>query len=268
VLNAGQGYSTPGVHYYGLTRLLREHPERFDGATVIVEARNGLPSQETWDDAWTHRELPNLLGTYLTVSDIPAFVWKSDNEGSAKAIVAAGTTLMSVRLWKFLRGHIQSIPDRIAEQVEAAFSDEVPVQTVSTVDLSSAGGIRTDSAGVAFTREQARINAGIPPVHVPLEDWSEAVWADLHDEVRAAGGRMIFFNVTMSTLDLSSYKGEGFEKSRESFNRWSEANDVDLIEADITFPDTDYPDYFHLGYSLSDPYTRALADAYADWVNG
>ena len=266
VLNAGQGYSTAAIHYYGLTRLLREHPERFEGATVIVEARNGLPSQETWNDAWTHRELPNLLGPYLAISDVPAFIWLSDNEGSAKATVTAGTALMSVRLWKFLRGHIQSVPDRIAERVGAAFSEDTHVQAVSTVDLSSAGGIRTDSAGVAFTREQARINAGIPPVHVPMEDWSETVWADLYDEVRAAGGRMIFFNVKMSTLDLSSYEGPSFEESRDSFNRWAEANGVDIIEAEIRFPDTDYPDYFHLGYSLSDPYTRALADAYADWA--
>lgn len=264
VLNVGQGYATPATHYFALTRLIDQYPDRFRGVTVLVEARDGLPDEATWTDEWAHPEWPTLLSPVIPASALPGFWIQSANEAQTKALVTASSAFRSIRLWTFIRARIQHLLSGAAETLASGLTSPAApgVAAGDNPDLTDAGGIRTDSAGVALARKRALAATDGNDGHIPLHDWSTSVWADLHRALQAAGGHLAFFDVPMSSVDRAAFDGPSFNESRMAFAAWREAHRIALLQPSVSFDDTVFPDYYHLATSASASYTQSLAEAF------
>jgi hypothetical protein len=258
VLNVGQGYSTPVVHYLALNDLLKQHPERFRGATVLVEAPAGRPDPGTWQREWAHPEWPTLLSPYLSPAQLPGFWRYSQNDLSTKTLVTAASLLKSVRYWKFIRAKAQDLPSRITSR----FVHSAPPAAASPEgDLTTAGGIRTDSAGIALARRQALEAAQSSPAlsSVASVDWESTVWAELQARLDAVGARIAFFEVPLSSVDRSALSDE---VNTPPFTNWRDSEGIPLYAPSLRLPDSAFPDLIHLAASQAPAYTHALAATY------
>lgn len=254
--NAGKGYATIHLHYFGLRNLIAQYPESLEGVTVFVEAPAGLAIYNTWDGGWVGESWPTLIAPLLRARDLPGFLAESDNTLATKAYVTTAYFLHAAR-------YLQYVRPRIEEAVNARFAPK-KARSASRADLGTEGGVRADAEGVELTREQTR-RLGIEEFtnQEPWREWDRSVWANVVDMVRAHGGDVVFFEMPISSVARQAGDTPVRREDKQAFDAWREANDLVLLQTpSFEYNDDDFPDLMHLRKSRSAEFSARLAEAY------
>ena len=251
VISAGKGYSTLMLHYFGLQRLYRDHPDNMQGALVLIEAPGGVPVYLEWSDKWVTDTWPTLMGPLLTRDNVGPFLRESPNTFRAKIYALAADPLRVVRYARYLQPTLES---KFNNRFDSAVAPE------ADADLAGEGGIRTDSAGVALVREE--VLAGTD--HKAARDswnWDNSVLADIVKLVRSHGGEVAFFEMPVSSYWTAGYPPGRRELEATSFHEWAGRNQLEY-ESFPTFQttDDDFPDLMHMRKSMRNNYSRSVAE--------
>jgi hypothetical protein len=252
-VNVGKGYSTLILHYYGLRRLYREHPDHMRGAILMIEAPSGLPLYREWDDEWVLDGWPTLIGPVLERDNVGPFVWKSSNTLFEKAYGLAAGPLRSIRFARYVQPKLKElVNERLGPDTDEAVG---PV-----ADLSTAGGIRADSAGVALVRERVLEESKGESDPTMWRDWERSVTADLVRLARAHGGDVVFFEMPESSYQHGKYTVDQRRRGEQAFAQWAEADDIVLLRLPaFETTDNDFPDLLHMRRARRQEYSTRLA---------
>ncbi len=79
VINAGKGFSSLAIHYFGLQNLYRDHPDNMHEAIVMIEAPSGILLYAEWNDNWVVDEWPVLMSPMLTSDNLFQFIRNSSS---------------------------------------------------------------------------------------------------------------------------------------------------------------------------------------------
>ncbi|MDX1419090.1 MAG: hypothetical protein R3181_03895 [Rubricoccaceae bacterium] len=265
-LNVGKGFSQQVQHYFGVRNLIERYPEATRGMTVFLEAPSGVADFRTWDDQWALAQWPSLLGPLLTTRDLPRFWLQADNEFGDKVRATAAHFFYTPRYFRHLRLRMEAAVNRRLMP---------PPEDEEEVDLTNAGGIRTDRAGVELTRLEAMRERNERWVEQHGEggrdasDWEASIWADMVRLVRSHGGEVVFFDMPQSPVMQVGGRDQVYRERQDAFNTWARANDLAILyPRPFLYDETDFPDHLHLRKSRHDEYTTRLAEAYLRWEQG
>jgi hypothetical protein len=273
-VNFGLGYSTMALHYLNLRNQVARRPDLLRHATVFIEAPGGLPADPSgWNDPWCHPDRPQFLPPLLRAEDLPS-LWA--RAGSFEERVRA-TFEMAVRGVPLLHnrervGHefvgrgdakVMSRLGGLLPGGAAGFGAVAP-PPAPAADLTTRGGIRNDSAGVAAARAAAQSMARKELADLkPVAFADDCVLADLVRLVQKAGGKVVFFAMPLHSTQVEVFRTETRRRDREAFVRKAGAWGCEIIATDFPTADADFPDVWHMRRSLAPDFSRALALA---WV--
>lgn len=251
VVNVGKGYSTLVMHYYGLRRLYQKQPNHMHGALVMIEAPSGIPLYQDWDEDWTTERWPTLLGPFLTSDNLLPFLLRSPNSLQAKATAVAAAPLRAVRFARYIHPALE-------EKVNDRF--DFPAEEGPVADLSNAGGIRTDSAGVALVRKGVKEESREEAVPSQRQQWEGSVIASILQLVRSHGGDVIFFEMPESSYQSLKHQPDLYSVRKSTFHQWAQKRGLRLMEfPDFSTTDADFPDLLHMRASRSTEYSRLIS---------
>lgn len=251
VVNVGKGYSSLVYHYYGLRELYRDHAAHMRGALVMIEAPSGIPLYETWDGKWTLDAWPTLMGPFLSSDNVVPFLMRSDNGVYSKAVALASAPLMTVRVARYVH-------PKLEEKFNMAFSSDD--ERGREADLSTAGGIRADSAGVAMVRARILEERRVDAEQGLWEDWEGSVTASIVRLVRAHGGDVMFFEMPESSYQVERHSPPARRAGEQQFGAWAADEGLSIIRTtDFTTSDDDFPDLLHMRASRSGEYSQIVA---------
>ncbi len=259
IYNLGQGYSTLAEHYLALRRL----PDSLlQGTVVLVGLKHGVPPgdlfTDTWHGLWADPRWPLLLSPILRARDLPAYWWQAGDAFRAKLTVTAGVFLHSIRYGRFLRGKARALLNALPRHLGMAR----PAPSTAS-PLAARGGIRTDSAGIAAVRrqilEQMRATDTLRPDSL-IPDWDRTVFADLVRLIQARGGRVVVFNVPLTSWHRLTQRPT--PAKIRSFHRWARRHDVLVLDVPADYPDEAFPDLVHLADAYAPDFTWKLAEGY------
>jgi hypothetical protein len=255
-VNMGQGFSTITTHALGL-RYLAERAG-LAGATVVIEAPGGLPDPATWQDPWFSAERPQWLLSVLRLSDYPA-LWRS-------------TTPLEDTLTASFRG--LAVGSRLA-----AYREDVRVSSLGWVydrvrGRSSTDPERDDQEDIVLPvrrnpadRERIRETAvlegqrwlvGTRHVH-----WDTTVVATMVKTVQAAGGRVVFLSIPLSSAMTVGIETPLAHANRQSFDVAMTKWGTPLVMVPGEFGDEEIPDLWHLSRRARDRFTAGLVEMWS-----
>lgn len=256
VLNMGMGYATIIVHYMGLRRMFREHPEHLRGVTVFIETLRGLVVPERWEDGWVYAQQVELIVPYLELPDMWRLWRDSSMNRNDKLFLSASSQSTLLLDWTHRRR-------RFLLQGEALLDQLLPRPAAPAAELSGKGGVRTDADGVAAARELARSFAAADiKAQQSFGGWESTALKDVVDLVRANGGKVVFFDTPMSEVQAAPYQTALRLRDRQAFQDLVRSWGAELLPVPFASDDTDFPDLWHLRISRVKDYTEALATAY------
>ncbi len=148
----------------------------------------------------------------------------------------------------------KSIPLGIENKFNGLFGSKEDI--APTADLSTAGGIRTDGAGVAMVRERIIKASQGNAKQSPLRNWEHSVMGDIVRLARAIGGDVIFFEMPQSSYQSLSYQPDTRRADKRAFHQWALNNDLLLLEfPNFQTNDADFPDLLHMRASRTPEYS-------------
>ena len=266
--NLGQGFSTIVEHALGLRMLADEG--RLRDVTVFVEAPLGLPDASRWTDVWLLYGQPQLLLSVMLGRDLPR-LWRSDMPVDTKLAAMGRFALGPSRLVTYqerIRDGLLTRGSGAAERLAEVLLPEAwrtPLgASGGTGTLRAVGGIRTD----LLDRERAR-QLAVEEGRRALEherlvaDWDETVVADIVRSVHAAGGRVAFFEMPMSSPQAAPYRTFLADQNRATFDRWAQRQGTVVLRLQRSYSDSDVPDLWHLSAARADEFT---ADLVRSWL--
>lgn len=266
--NQGEGYSTMAEHYFGLRKLLMNHPDCLKGSTVFIEAPKGIPSYDTWTDDWVDKLQPGLLSPFVGAPELLRYWMVSHAPLKDKCCVALGEIsafamkVPQLRASMFARGEA-ALKNLLSG---APLKNSTDARGLA-VDLSSQGGIRTDEQGVMKTRAFVREwTAVLLKDQKPVACFDESVVKDIVNMVGEHGGHVVFFEPPMSSVDASPWVTEIRRADAKAFQVKALSWGASVIKPDFQAPDNDFPDLLHLRKSRAGQYSEALAGAYLLWL--
>jgi len=255
--NLGMGGSTTSEYVLGLRRVQELNPEAIRGSVVFIEAPVGYAEYRTWKDSWLIDQTPELLSRYLTRSDLPDFLLKSNTPTHQKLVVAADVLFGAEENISRLRTTFRAWFDAATFALVASFLPAPQEGNVS--DLATGGGIQVDRKSV----EKAR---GTAMAHIrqelsnqePRRDWDASTIHSLVEKVRELGAQPIFYEMPLSREMASMYATPVRQQDRVAFQealvRWK----VPMLSPRIATTDEDFPDIWHLRKSRAQEFTQAL----------
>jgi hypothetical protein len=263
-VNMGTGYSTLVEHFFGIKTLLRDRPDALRGGVVLIEAPGGIPDAITianrWDEPWTYEGETTRIVPHLRPGDLPD-VWRSglsfgDKLNFSFRTLTRGSALLAYReligmtLMDVFRG-------RVAGAVAPAAGHDKPA-----ADLAERGGIRTDQEGVRRARSLAvEMAATWAADQRPIGRWGDRVVGSLVKLILEAGGRVVFFEVPLHSMQAAALTTQSRLADRRAFLAEAKTWGAVVVSPDLEAGDDDFPDVFHLSGSRSAAYSRALARA-------
>lgn len=251
-INVGQGFSAVAAHALGIRRL----SERglLAGATVFVEAPLGVVDPATWSHKWYHVEGPHFLLSVLEGRDLPA-LWRSAQPVEEK-FAASGR-------WLFKPAWISIYREDIRVR---SLSRAYALAGLSLRAPADERGVRRDVDDLSRIRVAA-IQAGLDSANAPIVgDWSATVVAWIVRRVQQSGGRVVFYDMPMSTpmAIVTAATRENARTLARQAAQWQ----VPMLTPDVAFTDADYPDLWHLSVPASLRFTDALAAAWLASARG
>jgi hypothetical protein len=264
VINLGAGGSTMAMHYLGLRHLIDAHPSALRRCNVFIEAPGGLADAGSWDSPWVFEEYPLSIVAILNRADLRRFLRQSDNSIKAKGFVTAA--YFSAACYKIpgFRGHIMLAGEKRFDAWSHAWVR--PHGSESRGDLTEAGGIRNDAAGVQLARERAIADAerGMSNQQ-PIGNWDRSIMADIVKLIHGVNGKVVFFQPPLSSVQRKPFETELRQRDRRMFADQLKAWNCVLLSPNAAFADEDFPDFWHLRKTSAPIFTRALAKAYRVW---
>ncbi len=258
-LNQGQGHTNLHQHVLGLRQLFAQHPERFAGCTLFLEAPGGLVGPVGWQGQWFNAARPELLVELLQAGDLPAFL-ASEGALEPRLEILAIWALSASRLAVWRRGLREAFVRRVGSLAERTGAQLGLLEShADSSDLSSGGGIRTDAAGIALARklaEESAARAGAPQPGAYPDSVLQSLW----ELARENGGELVLFRMPVSSL----FDVDPDPELSKRFEEWRQQHAVQLLEPEFSSDDGDFPDLWHLARSRSSVFSRALARAWAD----
>jgi hypothetical protein len=259
VINAGTGFATPAEFFLALRNTLAEQPDVLRGATVAIEAPGAMPEPQRWADSWAHPDRPDMLTPLLRVRDVPAY-WHTSHALEDKLAITASYLLRPLAIVT----HRQAIGPRLFGRVHGLLVSGLefvaqPAEPVAApADLTTAGGIRTDSGGVLLARRLAHDYAVVSMQNQQPIDWERTVVSDIMQLARGAGLRVVFFTPPLHSLHQAIYDTPQRRRDRDAFAAFAARQKTPILVPDFATTDADFPDIWHLKKSRSAEYTRAL----------
>jgi hypothetical protein len=259
VANMGQGFSSLVTHALGL-RLLADEG-LLQGATVVVEAPAGLADPLDWRDPWYLPERPQWLVSVMRARDIPALWWS--HTPWEDTLGATARTLFGA-----------SVLSRYREDVRSA----VIAQAAGVVPRTPQGASSTGQSGTsAMVLPAQRSDTDLERIRdvavVEGQRWTAAsrdvVWettvvASIVAWVQAAGGRVVFADMPLSTPMAAGLQTMQTRRNRKTFRQSAARWGVVVITPDVRVTDDDFPDLWHVSVDARARYTQALMNA---WVS-
>lgn len=259
-INLGMGYSRVSEYYFAAREVLAKRPDAFRGATVLLEAPLGLPEYATLDDNWMVEEASGNLAAYLHPSDLPAFLTRSPSTPLSKFEVVTQV------LFGF-REHFSRLRFHASQATKFVLSPSRAAPKEASTDLTSAGGIRVDSAGVAAVSEIARRHAQEEIRNqVPQRDWEKTTLRMFTALMQESGAKVVLFTIPLSPLQAAPLLTPIRQADRQALDSALVAWKIPMIHPTIQTDESDFPDYWHLRRSRAQEYSRALAMSYASFL--
>lgn len=261
-LNLGMGYSTAAEYYFGLKKLLRRNQYCLRDTTVLIEAPFGLPASDTWEDDWLQfPELPYHLSPYLEWADMLAYAKVQNAPSLNKGLVALGKlSAFSVRAFPYrekLLATLEQNTDRLQERWNIGTH-----RPSGEVDLKQDGGVRTDAQGVELVRKAA-LDCFNNSLHEQTQiDWERTIIKDFVKLVRVSGGKVVFFEIPVCSLQAKSLQTELRKQDAPSLAKHRVDWGFSTLKVDFICNDLDFPDLWHLRKSRSKDFSRSLAEAF------
>lgn len=259
-VNLGMGYTKSTEYWFALRHVLEKKPRALEGTVVFLEAPSGIGEYTRWTDDWIVADGTAPLQPYLHPSDLPRFVKQAATPARTKLMVSLHVLFGFEENFSRLRFHAMQGLRRLAGPSRSAGSG---------TDLSTAGGIRVDSEGVSFVRSAA--------VAVARQEMSEqASWSDydssvIHDVVTLVqrhGGRVVFFDMPLSSIQLAPLATPLRNRNRLQFQERIRAWGCPLVRPEFPFSDEDFPDYWHLRRSRAAEFSAQLARGFLSSASG
>lgn len=263
--NMGHGFSTIAAHAIGLREMAEQGLLR--DAVVFVEAAGAVPDMSTWQDRWFFTESPGLLISVMGARDLPG-LWRSDMAFEQKLSATARRGLGFTRLATYrenIRVQGLSAAYQTAGRAAANVRGAPPAAPAphADADLRAEGGVRGDIDDRSRIRAAATTEGRrMLDEQRLVADWDALVAADILRIVRGAGGRVVFFEMPLSTPMRVAAESEMGRANAESFRRQMEQWGTWMIPAQRTLPDDDFPDLWHMSATAADMFTRDLIAAW------
>lgn len=257
-VNMGQAFSTITTHALGL-RYLADRGGVF-GTTVFVEAPGGFPDASTWDDPWYFIERPQWLLSVITARDLPS-LWRSATPTEDAFAVtfrrlALGSQLSAYR--EDVRvSSLGWIYDRVSGRASSAADEQV------NADDDIVLRARRNPADHQRIRQAAILDGQRWTVGTHEVDWDQTVVATIAETVRAAGGRVVFLTVPLSTPMSVGLRTPMADVNRRRFDealvRWGATR----LDVPVAVTDDDFPDLWHMSRQGRDRFTTALISGWS-----
>jgi hypothetical protein len=266
-VNMGTGFSTLAEHELALRQLAQDHPASMQGCVVMIEAPGGIPDglsfgHTRWDEPWSQLGEAIRLAPLLHPGDVPA-LWRSGFDLSDKIhfslrALGNGSTLIA---------HHELIATTFFDVCNAYASslllrDRKP--RAEAADLASDGGIRGDRESIERARRHAEELAPqwAEDRRVIGPSWDDRVIGSIVRRVHAIGGRVVFFETPLHSIQAKVLKSDLRQADRRAFREQARRWGVPLVELSVDYPDDAFPDIWHLARSRALEFTRALARAW------
>jgi hypothetical protein len=268
-VNLGLGYSTAAEHYLGLRNLFTSHPQNLKGMTVFIEAPAGLPTQERWDGRWMDASQPQLISDLLRAQDLLGFWNSSSQTVDEKLHLTLRASLKRVSAFnrrERVRGSL--LDGGGLGWMLSVLANDSPSPLSSTnqtnIPLTGTGGTKTDAESRELARRRAvEISHQTLEHEVELRDWKTSIVADIVDLVHANNGRIVFFDVPLSTPFKQVYATPMRQHDIREFRNQAHLWDARILTPSVEYTDADLPDLWHAQHDLATRYTRELASLWA-----
>jgi hypothetical protein len=256
-VNLGRGYTTLVEHELAVRQLYETCPAQMKDATVLVEASEGLMEFSTFHDPWVHPDDPRLIVPLLRRGDVVR-LWRESATPLQDKVELTARLLRSVDYIDVTRRRLLNVGDRVEDFIAAHRRGAAPA---AAADLTSAGGVLTDAAGVERARRLAvTFVASMSRDDERVEDWSSSVLMDFNQMVRAHGGRMIVYRMPVSSVFKTPLETPGRRRAAAGFQRAVAAADIPYLPVSFLTGDEDFPDAWHLRKSRADEFSQRLAE--------
>ena len=259
-INAGRGYTTPGIHYQAIKNKLKYYPEFLHNAVVLLE----YPGPDIYTSSFeedilrvyepvieTDKSRPHLLLPYLDLSSFLSFLTKSRNGISVKVKMTA-LMFSTLRACQFINHKFNAL--------------NTPLFKVdNNSKLVSEGGIRNDN--IEFVRQSALNVAEQRRDEIknkaPLsnEIMQNSSFFKLYEIVRDNGGTFMVYKMPLHSIQKDIYSSAKSQDNKLVFETWLKEKDIPIIyNSDFKFTDDDFPDFWHLAKDRRDEFTRTIYD--------
>jgi hypothetical protein len=261
-LNLGRGYSTLVGQFFGIKKLAAVIPGGLKDVTVFFEAMNGMPDMSLWRDPWVNSKNPELLADTISFKDLAGF-WRLRGVACDQKL-SVTVAMVSEAYKKKGAGSI------VMEKGENYLRNKGMLAPLAATDLSSAGGILTDSSKLKAVRtlavEITEKNIASQK-HILIRQGEEPVLKSLNDFISSNGGRLILFTIPYSSVLAKSYSTDISAQNRKTVSKLLADWNIQLLSPTISTTDDDFPDLWHLRRSRSGEFSRGLAATYNDLLN-
>lgn len=252
-INMGKGYSTLVGHLFGLKNIANATPNRLKGVVVFLEAPQGMPDMAVWNGPWLHSFYPELLAATMKLSDLSSF-WSQSTGPDLKSKIIASACMISKTI--YLKGRWKLIVNNL--RYPSAYS----------ISKSPSEEIRWDDQGIPEVRNSA-INISREQIKsqsaISNEFWEKSVLKRLHDEIAAAGGHLVLFNMPLSSVQAKVNLTDIGIKNKEMLYSFLKEADIPVLQVNFKTTDDDFPDLWHLRATRNVEYTNVLAQAYLNY---
>lgn len=259
-VNMGRGYTTLLEHHLALQRLYDTCRGQMSGATVLLEAPDGLPDFSTFRDPWVHSDEPGLIVPLMGPREVVRF-WTESRTPVTDKVVVTARLVRSVNYLEATRRRLLTLDQRLRRHLA---SRRRPASTgAAPVDLTSAGGVITDPRAVERAR---RLAVSLAPSTFRdsrrVENWSATVLMGINRLVRERGGRVVVFHMPLSSVQQIPYRTRTRRADAESFRREAAMVGIRYLEPSFDAGDEDFPDYWHLRASRAREFSQRIAEQY------
>jgi hypothetical protein len=254
--NLGVGYASPATHDYGLKSWLRRQPDLLQGATVLIEAPDGMPPTFRWTDPW-YEFNPMILIATLTPRDLHDYWELSPSDLKNKLLVSLSVTSRVFKNIPLIRYRILAAGDAAMSKALARWLPKAP-----DASLTAAGGIRVDREGIEMVRKSTLLGAEQEirdQKRVP--DWGQTVIASTVRLLQSAGAKVIFYTMPLSPTQGRPYQTELRKADERSFREHCKSWGARFVDVHFPCTDADFPDLMHMGTQKAPAFTSALARA-------
>ena len=272
-LNLGRGYSTMAQHFLGLRNMLSVAPQNLQSTTIFISTETGLPPHDTWKTKWEHPVHPLMIIPLLKLSDVIR-LWQitglplEEKLNLTKLYFNKVSVALSNRELiraRFLQEGTQSSINLLMKTGVISSGENVkPI----TDDLTTAGGIRNDVDGVTQARSLAiKLAQSDMENEQPIRNWEQSILAELVEIVTKNGGKVIFFDTPISSVQARPMQTSLRREDRKIFEQQVRVWCSTILRPNFVYRDLDIPDLWHLKLSLAPEFTASLAEEYIQYLN-